>query len=210
MKNNLFVLGMAGMALVATAGWLRQPQPVAVVPSHFNVPQELATDAPALPSLTPQATSKAAVTATPVAQRARRAEPQRIVESERSADVRRTTEPVVQKRSTKESAAIVGGSAAAGAAVGAIAGGGKGAAIGALTGGAAGLVYDRMTHKKEVPADEAYSTEEKRSLGKTAATVGGGSAAGAAVGAIAGGGKGAAIGAITGGAAGLIYDRVKN
>jgi hypothetical protein len=57
---------------------------------------------------------------------------------------------VVKKRPFKHSAAIVGGSAAAGAAIGALAGGGKGAAIGALAGGGGGLVYDRLTHKKKV------------------------------------------------------------
>jgi outer membrane lipoprotein SlyB len=57
---------------------------------------------------------------------------------------------VVKKRSTKKSLAIVGGSAAGGAAIGALAGGGKGAAIGALAGGASGFVYDRATHKKVV------------------------------------------------------------
>lgn len=51
-------------------------------------------------------------------------------------------------RSTGKSVAIVGGSAGAGAAIGALAGGGKGAAIGALSGGTAGFVYDRMTAKK--------------------------------------------------------------
>jgi hypothetical protein len=40
---------------------------------------------------------------------------------------------------------IVGGSAAAGAGLGALAGGKKGAAIGAISGGVAGLIYDRMT-----------------------------------------------------------------
>ena len=49
-------------------------------------------------------------------------------------------------RSKGKSAAIVGGSAAAGAGIGAIAGGGKGAAIGAISGGGAGFIYDRLTH----------------------------------------------------------------
>ena len=50
-------------------------------------------------------------------------------------------------RPFSHSAAIVGGGAAAGAAIGGIAAGGKGAGIGALAGGAAGLIYDRLTHK---------------------------------------------------------------
>ena len=53
-----------------------------------------------------------------------------------------------KQRSKKKSAAIIGGSAGAGAAIGALAGGGKGAAIGALAGGAGGLIYDRATAKK--------------------------------------------------------------
>jgi len=51
-------------------------------------------------------------------------------------------------RSTGKSVAIVAGSAGAGAAIGALAGGGKGAAIGAASGGTAGFIYDRMTAKK--------------------------------------------------------------
>jgi hypothetical protein len=49
-------------------------------------------------------------------------------------------------RSKKHSIEIVAGSAAAGAAIGAIAGGGPGAAIGAIAGGAGGFAYDRATH----------------------------------------------------------------
>ncbi len=59
-----------------------------------------------------------------------------------------TRRVVVKRRTKKKSAAIVAGSAATGAAIGALAGGGKGAAIGALAGGGSGFVYDRATHKK--------------------------------------------------------------
>ncbi len=52
------------------------------------------------------------------------------------------------RRSAKKSLAIVAGTAGAGAAIGAVAGGGKGAAIGALSGGAAGFAYDRLTHNR--------------------------------------------------------------
>jgi hypothetical protein len=52
------------------------------------------------------------------------------------------------RRSRKRSAAIIIGSAAAGAGIGALAGGGKGAEIGAASGGTAGFVYDRMTRNR--------------------------------------------------------------
>ena len=61
---------------------------------------------------------------------------------------------VVRRRKFSHSAAIVGGSGAGGAAIGALAGGGQGAAIGALAGGGAGYIYDRKTHKKRVVVRE--------------------------------------------------------
>jgi hypothetical protein len=63
---------------------------------------------------------------------------------------RRHRRVIVKRRPFSHSAAIVAGSAAGGALIGGLAGGGKGAAIGALAGGAGGLVYDRLTHKKVV------------------------------------------------------------
>jgi hypothetical protein len=57
---------------------------------------------------------------------------------------------VVRRRSKAKSVAIVGGSAAAGAGIGALAGGPTGAGIGAIAGGTAGFIYDRKTHKKVV------------------------------------------------------------
>ena len=57
------------------------------------------------------------------------------------------THPV---RSKKKSAAIVGGSALGGAAIGGLVGGKKGAAIGALAGAGGGYVYDRKSQKKPV------------------------------------------------------------
>ena len=50
-----------------------------------------------------------------------------------------------EPRSAGQSAAIIAGSAGAGAAVGALAGGTKGALIGAAVGGVGGLIYDRTT-----------------------------------------------------------------
>jgi hypothetical protein len=58
--------------------------------------------------------------------------------------------PIAEKktRSWEREVLIVGGSAGAGAAIGAVAGGKKGAGIGALSGGLAGLVYDMATRNK--------------------------------------------------------------
>ena len=52
-----------------------------------------------------------------------------------------------RKRSWKHSLEIIGGTAAGGALIGGLAGGGKGAGIGALAGGAGGFLFDRITRK---------------------------------------------------------------
>jgi hypothetical protein len=63
------------------------------------------------------------------------------------------------KGHTKSNATKIGGGAAAGAIIGAIAGGGKGAAIGTLAGGAAGTGVAAATGKQEavIPAESALS-----------------------------------------------------
>jgi hypothetical protein len=226
-NDKLLLVGVAALSAVATAGWVRQT-PVTVAPQAFTAPMLEMDPAIAVQpvgfadpgtgvnrGVYHQTASQAGVyqQASRVSTnqprvRARRA--QNVYDDRRVYD----DQPVSQKRSTAKSAAIIGGGAAAGAAVGGLAGGGKGAAIGALTGGAGGLVYDRMTRDKE--STDPYRANDaryedgrnQRSTAESAMIIGGGAAAGAAVGGIAGGGKGAAIGALGGGAAGLIYDRM--
>jgi hypothetical protein len=66
--------------------------------------------------------------------------------------------PVVQRRteaargatrSWEKEALIIGGSAGAGTAIGALAGGKKGAGVGAAAGGVGGLIYDLLTRQKK-------------------------------------------------------------
>jgi hypothetical protein len=57
--------------------------------------------------------------------------------------------PHANKRSWEKDALIVGGSAGAGTAIGALAGGKKGAGVGAAAGGVGGLIYDLITRQKK-------------------------------------------------------------
>jgi hypothetical protein len=61
----------------------------------------------------------------------------------------RPERPHAKKRSWEKEALIVGGSAGAGTAIGALAGGKKGAGVGAAAGGVGGLIYDLVTRDKK-------------------------------------------------------------
>ncbi len=161
MRQGVIVGAFALVSAVAVAGWVRKPEPAQVqvsaaplpaYPAQFQAnptqpysaqpftplnaygsPMTVASYAP-VPQATPAYYERPVVR--PVIRRTTYVTPRRTV--------------VVQKRKRPftHSLAIVGGSAGAGAAIGALAGGGKGAGIGALAGGAAGLIYDRLTHNK--------------------------------------------------------------
>jgi uncharacterized protein YcfJ len=156
LNDRLVLVGVAALSAVATAGWMR-PTPNVSAAS----PQAVQFVAPGTESgvLTPaqSAAFTAPVAATPVTSGVyHQAQPQAIRTSAVRASTLRTSAPrvyddrraVSKKRSTVKSVAIIGGGAAAGAAIGGLAGGGKGAAIGALAGGAGGFIYDRMTKNK--------------------------------------------------------------
>ena len=142
MRRELGAAGLGALAVMAVVGWTRAPEPMAASP---NTLQPVAGEA--LPATALAYQAPAAVRAEPQPRASAQA-PARVQRTARQAPVTyRDSEPVRVKetRSTKKSVAIVAGGAATGAAIGAMAGGGKGAAIGAVSGGAAGLIYDRMT-----------------------------------------------------------------
>ena len=73
-----------------------------------------------------------------------------VVHNGKPIEISTKTYTAVAQKSTKRDAAIVGGAAGIGAAIGAIAGGGKGAAIGAAAGGAGGTGTVLATKGNEV------------------------------------------------------------
>lgn len=242
MKDKALIFGFGALTALATAGWMRTPGATSLnaLPVSSFQADAMLTPAPMAEPVSAQTVGypvRQSVYRESSAPVRRAAAPSsgryRLEESGdlRSARGRNVAyrAPVTKQRSKMASAAIIGGGAAAGAAIGGLAGGGKGAAIGALSGGAAGVVYDRMTHKKTESVDDDRSTATYRDSARNASydpdtseyprsgqrstmdrikIIGGSAAAGAAIGGMAGGGKGAAIGALSAGAAGAVYDHM--
>ena len=170
LRRTLVIGGVSLLAVVGLIGWTRHQEPgTAATPATYTAaytgtplgnPEPVSRDPNAPVVYGPSPFGSDMVTGAPaprVAYATPVAEPAPVVARKpASVPVRRYYRDsrgrrryvVVRKRPFSHSAAIVGGSAAGGALIGALAGGGKGAAIGALAGGGGGLVYDRMTHKK--------------------------------------------------------------
>ena len=152
MKHLLSVAAIGLLGGLAVAGWMPRAN---VAPVEAAAPAAFSNGFQALPAL---AQASAVPQFQTVANRRyydsdrgprQRARAYRNDNSRYSEDYRYDDRRIRDdERSTGKSVAIVGGSAAAGAAIGAIAGGGKGAALGAVTGGTAGFIYDRLTKNK--------------------------------------------------------------
>ncbi|MBX5496540.1 MAG: hypothetical protein IRZ15_14500 [Bryobacteraceae bacterium] len=156
-KNVGLILGFVLLTAFALAGWLRKPgnvnamQPLTSgqagiatqTPATFDQTAPAPAEPVAAPATAPQPAPAPAAAPEPERQTATADRPTyRVTRQETAA------KPVRKKRSIQKSAAIIGGSAGVGAAIGALGGGGKGAAIGAISGGAAGLIYDQLTRNR--------------------------------------------------------------
>ena len=144
MRRELGAAGLGALAVMAVVGWTRAPEPMAATPETLQPVAEQVLPATAIAYQAPAAS----VGAVPQRRASAAPAPARVQRTARQSPATyRDSEPIAvkERRSTKKSVAIVAGGAAAGAAIGAMAGGGKGAAIGAVSGGAAGLIYDRIT-----------------------------------------------------------------
>jgi hypothetical protein len=176
LKTIILVAALVVTALIAVAGWTRRtaaPSPyvagagyqwngnTAELPpggmaTHMTEPgpmvnpagSQMYTDSQTNPDVAgnPCAQPVDAVPAYATRYNVRTVRPRAVQQA--PAPVYRQEAPRRKGRSLGKSAAIVGGSAGVGAAIGALAGGGKGAAIGALAGGGGGFVYDRLTHNR--------------------------------------------------------------
>ena len=128
------ILVAAGLVLAFVLGTMASGLYSAATSRAFNPADEYALESP-----------RTVVRTAPAVARTRLVQPRTVVVEEAApAPVVRTQ----RKRSWEKEVLIVGGSAGAGAAIGAVAGGKKGAGIGAISGGVAGLVYDLATRNK--------------------------------------------------------------
>jgi hypothetical protein len=150
----MLVAGVSLAAAVGTATWIRNAEsgsvaaPASVVDANRpGLTNNSSSAAPAGPS-----DGYYPIVQPPVYIRQPQSAPQQPVASRNADDayVQRATYRSRggrrRGRSKRHSVEIVAGTALAGAAIGAIAGGGPGAAIGAISGAGAGFVYDRATH----------------------------------------------------------------
>lgn len=160
--TSISVLATGGMAILAAVGLVgcsRQTEvaqpllnPAATTSTYYDERSRSAD----IPSYSTMRSPVRTITTQPASGYVEQYDDRRVTVNEPET-VRRTTyreRRTTSRRATRDrpfshSAAIVGGSAGAGAVIGALAGGGKGAGIGALAGGGAGLVYDRLTHKRK-------------------------------------------------------------
>ena len=146
------ILTLVGLSIVGMVGCGRTevaagPTPISNPPIASYEDQAAGADLPTYATIRPPVRT---ISAPPAQIEVAPYEEQRTV-SYADQGTRTTTRRrrVTRNRPFSHSVAIVGGSAGAGALIGALAGGGKGAGIGALAGGGAGLVYDRLTHKRK-------------------------------------------------------------
>lgn len=151
MRQGLVIAGFALLSVIGLVGWTRKPS-VMDMQTRFNqasaeqMPINSASTVPcATPAIYPAAAVPAAFYSRPVYYQTQPVPARRVVTRQY---VPANTVIVRHHRPLSHSVAIVGASAGAGAAIGALAGGGKGAGIGALSGGAAGFIYDRLTHNR--------------------------------------------------------------
>src|SRR5258708_5825421 len=149
--TTLPLVGIAALAAIGMVGCSRTevaagPPPISNPPIASYADQAASADLPTYTTVRPPVRT---ISSAPPAQIEVEPYDDRRTVSYAGGATRTTRRRVRRNRPFSHSVAIVGGSAGAGALIGALAGGGKGAGIGALAGGGAGLVYDRLTHKSK-------------------------------------------------------------
>src|SRR5260221_4284758 len=150
--TTLTLVGIAALAATGMVGCGRTevaagPTPISNPPIASYADQAAGADLPTYTTVRPPVRT---ISSAPPAQI--EVEPydgRRTVSYAADRGTRTTRRRVRRNRPFSHSVAIVGGSAGAGALIGALAGGGKGAGLGALSEGGAGSVYVRLNHKSK-------------------------------------------------------------